>query len=443
MKKLVKVLICLILCVFAFGLTACGKKTIMHPAANDAIYSNGGLMVQKGNYLYFVNGYMSANSMSQKDYEYQLGSIKVAKLDADGNPYFDENGVLQANTVATLSTKLAGFEATNLNVCGNYLYFASPCQENEAGKDAGWAKELVVFFRVKLSEPDSVEKIYQSTSKNSELDYAYFNNETTGSCYLTVYEKSSSQIVIINTANKNKQTIKNISSITMPKNNCSTIMYIKLEDGKQIAHKLNVASGEDGVLGSATGATIKFVNESYFFFEKSNEYGGDKNLYYLPTSSNSIEDAEVCWQSVNNLTNYELSPDGKTLIGTRGNAILYKFNWQFNPDANPVRYDCGKSLNIIGTTNTNLFYYVDDEEDGTKKVIMSYNFTNPDAQPNQIATLENMNTNYFDLNEEYLYFYKTVGQNSYLHRLLLNNNISDTEQFIGLYLKGDEPSQDK
>ena len=38
-------------------LTGCGKPDVELPGANDPVIGNGGLTVQKGNYLYYVNGY--------------------------------------------------------------------------------------------------------------------------------------------------------------------------------------------------------------------------------------------------------------------------------------------------------------------------------------------------------------------------------------------------
>ena len=67
MKKLTKILICLMLCVFSIGFVACDKRTereknFTYPAAADPIVGNGGMAVKKGNYLYFVNGYQSISN---------------------------------------------------------------------------------------------------------------------------------------------------------------------------------------------------------------------------------------------------------------------------------------------------------------------------------------------------------------------------------------------
>ena len=53
------------------------------------------------------------------------------------------------------------------------------------------------------------------------------------------------------------------------------------------------------------------------------------------------------------------------------------------------------------------------------------------------------NTTYFDLDEDYLYFYQTVGSNSYLHRIRINNNLGETEEMVGIYLEDDIPEEDE
>ena len=366
MKRISKILICLLLCVFAFGIVGCGKKGIMHPDSNAVVSSNGGLAVSKGEYIYFVNGFISADSMTERDAKYNVGSIIVAKLDANGNPSVDENGSLNSNAYATVSTKLSGFEATSLNIFGDYLYFTSPCQENQNGE---WAKGLVLFYRVKLNGKEKAQKIYQSVSNNGHLNFAYYNDGANTT--LIVHEKSTQQLVLVNASNKNKQTIENINNTVMPTNNSQYLVYVSNVENKFEVHKFNLATKEDVKLATQDQAiTIKFVNEQNLFFEKSNEYGGDVNLFYLPLTSSTIEDASLCWESVNNLSTYSLSQDGKTLIGVRGKTIQYKYNWQLNLLSNTSVFSSeSDAINFIGTTNNSVIYY-----DGNKTIKL-FNFS--------------------------------------------------------------------
>lgn len=449
MKKLTKILICLILCVFAFGLVGCGSKPIMHPDSNALVSSNGGLAVKKGEYLYFVNGYMSADSMTERDYEYTLGAIMVAKLDENGNPKFKEDGSLDAGNYAVLSNKLSGFEAVSLNIFGDYLYFTSPCQEDQNGS---WAKGLVMFYRVKLDNAAKVEELYQTTSsilseeESSKPEHAYYFDGKT--VYLVVYEKASKQIVIVNTSDNSKTSIGDVNNTVMPTNNASQIVYVKNadEDGKFSVRKIDLASKNDVELGKRDKqVTIKFITDKYAMFEYSRANVNDIYLYYLPLTSTSIEDCGECWQSVGLMSKYYLSQDGNTIFGLRDNTILFKYNWASNPSAKPKSF-AGETdtINLMGSTDTNIVYYVKDAENENGIVIKTLNFTGSGLEAKTIATIESASTTYFDVNDDYIYFYKTIGNHSYLHRLQINNNENVmAEQFIGVYLGEDVPQGDE
>ena len=86
MKKFTRILMCLLLCVFTFGLVACGRTTdnFVYPNSSSETFGNGGMAVQKGDYLYFVNGFISAENQTEKNASYTVGALMIAKLDSNG-----------------------------------------------------------------------------------------------------------------------------------------------------------------------------------------------------------------------------------------------------------------------------------------------------------------------------------------------------------------------
>ena len=59
------------LCVFGVSFAACDKrsekeKEFKYPSSSAEVIGNGGLAVQKGNYVYFVNGYKSISDVTSK-----------------------------------------------------------------------------------------------------------------------------------------------------------------------------------------------------------------------------------------------------------------------------------------------------------------------------------------------------------------------------------------
>ena len=224
MKKFTKLMICLMLCVMSICLVACDNrsdkdKNFNYPQSSGEVSSNGGLAVRKGNCLYFVNGYQNVDDMVEQNASYVLGSLMIAELDEKGNVITDENNIMKNDYVTTMTDKLCGFEATNLFIGGDYLYFTSPCQENESEKDPDtkefpWAKERVEFYRIKLDKTSKPEEIYQSTVSYSSLEFKYYY--VNGNTYILVYEGGTSldnenvsdALIRVDVTNKDVKVIK-------------------------------------------------------------------------------------------------------------------------------------------------------------------------------------------------------------------------------------------
>ncbi len=455
MKRFAKFLICFILCVFAFGAVGCSKKdNFVYPSSNATTYSNGGLVVQKGEYIYFVNGYQSANDMVKKNDKYVVGALMVAKLDAGGNLVQNSEGLLNDDYYRTISSKLCGFEATNLYIFGDYLYFASPNQENEADRNVAddgekWAKTRVDFYRIKLNNSGKVEKLYTSEVSNSNLKYAYYcyNNET----YLLAYEGGDSievnnddnnRLLRVNASNKNEETIAtDVTDVLMPDENVTNahenIFYTTKdsENNKFLLNRYNVITGENEEFEFEKEITLKFVSNGYLFYTQSQQHGGGTNLMYSKVDS-SVSGAIECWNNIQIKEKYYLSQDGDALIGISGNKIEIKWKWWTNDCVSKTIEDTD-GFNFIGFSNCSLVYY-----DGNN-YIKTIDYTASNLEIAKIAKVEDFNTTYFDCNWDYLYYYKTVGSNSYLFRLRLNNNLEMVEdEMVGKYLDADIPSNE-
>ena len=150
MKKFSNFIICLLLCVFAFGLVGCAKDKSngFAPKTEEAVIGNGGMVVRKDEYVYFANGFQKVSELTEdkRNSSFVKGGLYVAKLESDEFVRNDDN-YLVSNNLRQISTKLAGYDATDLYVFGDYLYFVSPSNENESGKigKSDWAKDRSVF----------------------------------------------------------------------------------------------------------------------------------------------------------------------------------------------------------------------------------------------------------------------------------------------------------
>ena len=459
MKKFAKILICLILCVFTIGLTACGKKDkFPYPSSSEITYSNGGLAVRKGNYLYYVNGYMSANDMQDKKATYTVGALMVAKLDANGNMVVDSNKLMMEDYYRTMSNKLCGFEATNLFIFGDYLYFTSPCLENESGKNGEWAKTRVVFYRVKLDNSGKVEEIYTSNTSNANLEYSYYNYN--GATYLLVYEKGASisdsninnRLVRISVGDKkvgkSEQVSLDVSGIVMPKetanesNNSAkfahnSIFYTKSENSKQSLYRYNVISNESTKVGSYNDLTLNFVVEGKLFATMSTEYANSKNLCVATISGTNLT-FNTAWSSTDLYSNVYLSNEGEVVIAVKSNGQV-SAKW-LGESSSRVLFTEADEVHAIGFANGSFIYY--DKNNNVKSFSYSNFFKGESVEVKTLATLTNANTNHFDLNDDYMYFYQKVGENYYLHRLQISGNEGNkAQEMFGVYLSADIPTE--
>ena len=126
-----------ILCACTFVLVGCGSKGLKdNPATGDTVIGNGGYVVQKGDYVYFVNGYVNDYQDELTDYKKDnvegkvtYGAIYRTKLN-NGNLVKDEKGFL-TNTECVVS-KVVGYENGGFYIVGDYIYYATPYMQKNA-----------------------------------------------------------------------------------------------------------------------------------------------------------------------------------------------------------------------------------------------------------------------------------------------------------------------
>ncbi len=125
LKKVISVLLVLVL---ALSFTACAKAK-EYPYgpvsgganANDPVENNGGFVVKKGDFIYFINS-SEATTATNELGETLNGALMRAN--ADGT-----------NPVAIFPKLVANTSGTGLYIFGDTIYFTSPCDEiNSKGK---------------------------------------------------------------------------------------------------------------------------------------------------------------------------------------------------------------------------------------------------------------------------------------------------------------------
>lgn len=453
MKKFTKIIICLLLCVFSLSFVACGDKRTDHekgfgmPAAADPISGNDGLAVRKGSYLYYVNGYKTVNSTEHtQDGVYSHGALMVAKLDSNGNVVTNENGLINDDYSITLSNRLCGFEATNLYLAGDYLYFATPSKENKGGKDAGtnpeWAKDYVEFYRIKLDKSAEAEKIYQAdvTYENLKFEYYEANNDV----YIVTYEKgeslneeSSNYDALIRVCVSTKEAsliANNVKSYTLG----SCVCYTTQTDGYKLFN-YNVAAGSSSLLLSdANEIKIETISNNRVYVVVT-----ELGTKILKSSLVTSQDFRYELLSADNYD--KIIVDNEVVMAVKDNVINFVEDDLFISSRYNIKDADAKKINIIGVANGSIVYYADGANEN-EKIIKTVSHTNllknGETEIKTVAAVSGLETSYLDLDDGYLYFYKKVGSHSYLHRLDITTD-GEKEQMIGAYLEADIPAEEE
>ncbi len=441
MKKFTRILICLILCVFGIGLIGCGdnrtpeEKAFNYPKANADVVGNGGLSVQVGNHIYFVNGFQKA-AESKRYGKFTHAGLMLTELNANGDLVTEENGALEDKAVIDMSKKLSGFEATDVAVFGNYLYFTSVCQADDS-KTEKWANGLVDFNRIKLNKTGSVERIYRSKSNNDKLSFKYYQNED-GKVSLVVFEQESNKLVKVSTDKKTSTILTDVQNVVFA-DNYNEVVCVTSTGDMEVPYKSYVVNAVDGtkteLFSHSALATAKYVSNGKAYIQENDNL----TCYDLSNKANYYEVLYgfSSYVSVHVLPNTDVI----VALSKENNGTLFEYfenNTGIPSTNNKVLDSEVADAKVIGFANGSIIYH---NGSGVIKTL-SYANRNLSVAPETAATISDINSTYFDINGNDLYFFKKVGSNEYLHRLTLVNG-EGVEEFVGVYLQADIPEVEK
>ncbi len=430
------------LCVFGFAFVACDnlteeEKNFTYPKASDQIFGNGGLAVRKGKYVYFVNGYKSVEDISNKKAKYNVGSILLTKLDENNNLVTDDEGLLKDDYYITMSNKLCGYEATNLRIFGDYLYFVTPSLENESG-DEVWAKERVVFNRIKLDKKGDVEEVYSSDVKYDNLEYEYY--EDGGNLFILIYEKGESYyddngtdcLIRVNASKKSDSVIETDVKDVVFAQNSDEIFYLTNESEKFQVVKYDIGSDDSSNYKQFDKTVdLRFVIDGQIYLTQSHSMGSSTDLLV----SNIANESEFSY-----LYAYEGELELMGTLDSTGVVAVKDKKISLITAVNTVRdlveETEADSIKVVGFNNGCVVYVSTTGDDMTLKMI-SYSDENPEAIIlTTFAKVEDSLIK-FDTNESnYIFFLRGVGDNLYLHRM---NIYADKDEMFGVYEGNDAP----
>ena len=462
--------------------SGCGTTPFRdNPNADDVVYGNGSLAVTKGDYLYFVNGYIASDEVGDTNHEGSVtyGALYRIKLDDNGNPVevepeydedgneiFDGSNALQ--NVDVLASKVAGFEDMGLYIFGDYIYYASPYNGMDSNREV--LSDQVDIFRIKLDRSGSSEWLYTTDSANTEVQYSMF--EINGEVCLAILD-GTKLVAIKFDQNGNKQQ-------TTVSENATSVAFFKYTTSNQTVSEFNHdlyytrdITEEDDVSYSSGNVVCKFnfatfTNTDKIFMDGTStitfEIASTDRLFYekqLSTSQNdtvtlySVRDvANIGGANETRISNsystYNFTPSGNSTVVAydSDNTKIILVNYP-NLNSNVELYSGSATvIDVIGS-----YVYFTDNTNNTicrinyvemARFVKGETSTPPEVETLSVSgeTVFTGQANYVAIYGDKIYYLNTYDSgNYYLHQIDLSQYDSETssyyDHFIGVLLEED------
>ena len=158
--------VALLLCICIVTFVACNSykwDSIGGGEPNAPTISNGGYVIQQGNYVYFINGYDGEGTEKNEWGTPLKQSIMRAELKADGNVNNETSKVVVPKIIYNKSTN-GGFA-----IYGEWIYYATP--NNEKNKGGTASTTHTDFMRTKI-DGSITQKI--QTINSRETEYIFY-----------------------------------------------------------------------------------------------------------------------------------------------------------------------------------------------------------------------------------------------------------------------------
>lgn len=446
-KKLFAVLtFCLIFISSILTLSGCATMLKTGPGKSDAVTGNGSLTVRKGDYLYFVNGYISNSSLSDKDNNYgkvRDGAIYRAKLD-NGKLMYDIKKDDENNEIKTLKNielvvpKVAGFEYSNLYIFGDTLYFSSPTIEKDAEGKIRF--DLTDIYAVNING-GKIKQLAKSLNFTSKED---FNLTQVDDCLFLTYLSDNNlyNLKIKNQKVENKKIIaENVTSVvfSQTEQESNFVYYTRgFKEGEHskngnVLAKAELKTNKEIILlqDNYNAYNVKMVKNNTIYYSYTNSLTTNEYLYSKSLSNFAENEKQLTFVSYSNPIIVNLLDE--TVIVTLHNDKLIMVKGTKNPNDDVVVLSENKvtTLGVFGE----FVYYVNSSNKLAR--------TNLKTLKEEILTDTELyldaKTN-FDFNgDSYVYYFvKVDGKNSktgyYLNRLELNTSDAESE-FLGVKSK--------
>lgn len=457
MKKKLLMLFCMCIMAVSIFFTGCScteKGLKDNPPTDAKVISNGGMTVVKGDYLYYVNGYIDETTLTKDDNKYgdiSRAGIYRTKL-VNGQIVKDKDGFLE-NTDLVVS-KIVGFSNGGFYIIDDYIYYATPYMNLD--RDGNLQSNRVEFHRINIDGTND-ETLFVTSQNEDNLDWSLYKIDN--NVYLTTYV--ASKIIIYNTTTQ--KTVVEVSDSTSyafldetdyhtgavkDKEMHNYIYYtraITSSDGLSVDYvgnavcKVNIATGKITTLETSKNNTytIKYVDESSVYYSKKDTKINGNDLLFKKTIISSWNNSVEVQLSNAVYTNYYFCDFGDNLIIASDSNGTYVIE-------NRV------STKVLNTQQTILNVYGGYAYYSTENKLYRFNirgqFVDGEIET-ELITDENKthtikNEKYIDFDNQRVYVFVDYTSEAGVSNTYLNYITEDLEErFVGKFESKDIPEK--
>lgn len=447
MKK--KLLSLIIMCIMAVSVlfVGCSPKGLEDNPPEDAnVISNGGMTVVKGDYLYFVNGYVDETTLTKDDNKsgkvIQSGIYRTKLV--NGNIQKDDDGFL--TNCDQVVSKVVGFSNGGFYIFDNYIYYATPYMNLD--REGVLQSSRVEFHRVNINGTQD-KTLYVTEKSEDNLDWTMYKVNNT--MYIVAYVDS--KIYIVNTTNtKDVKILENTTSYAfLDETNYESkkertgefqkyIYYtrdIATEDNYSGNFKGNIVGKIDIVSGEKTEyqASLEFtysivdVKPTQIYYTKTNaSYGGKALLFTKDLNSKSWNNADEVKLADNAYSNYYVCDFGLNLV------IADDSNGTYLLENGSVTKISSTQKTVIGMSGDNAYYTVSNElyTFNIRGEIVSGELASSQISSSDITNLIT-NEKYWDFDNQRVFVYAEYTSADSSTNYYLNYIENEEERFVGKF----------
>ena len=451
MKKFITFTLCLLLCVVTLGLSGCGKSKEEKVDTSLATNGNGGMVVTRGDYVYFVNGYNSYSTITKNNLtkKYDVGGLYRAKLNSNGNFEYTEDGAL-AN-VERISGHLTGFESTSLYVFGNHIYYSTPI--TDVDKKGNLQTDRLEFRRVSITGGET-DKLYTSKVSADSIEFEFYYAD--GKVYLMINEDGTLKRITCTGKIGTSEVATGITSLVLPRDSYDVfdsisyknIFYTKTnEDDKIEIYNYNIVTGKEEYRKATNYKTCELIEYKFghlYYKASGSEYPNYTYFYRIDATKNAITSLaeEKLTSDKDYETLYLLDNETDGYIAQSADKTYY-LSYNSGNVSEPILVGDGSKIEIMAIKNNYIYYKSDNN-------IMRINYydlkVDGTADEETVLTMDNIKTYDYDIDDNNLYVYATSGSNTYLYSIKINNVMEDEDyeaKLLGVYNEGDAPETEE